>query len=269
MHIVGRPPRDDHFLQRADGDEASRPSQPATKPDRQSQDRGFILVALGTFLPLILAGAVLLAATSAFTERLESDRRLCRRLLAQGLERAGVHMKDLVDLNPEALKLRLEEQSAESGLALATARLDPISAAAFRAWIKKIRAQKLILDRRQRAHLRLANTELKRTQTSALRALNRSGDSFQQRSARTPHPVTAALTPDRPGRAPLWHPVPLFEREQTLKQAWLHQFELKGPSAKFMATKGRREDSCSVTLVPEGSRWRARIAEDKSWSKRW
>lgn len=210
-----------------------------------------------------------MAATSALTERLESDRRLCRRLLAQGLERSAVHMKDLLDLNPEALKLRLEEQSARTGLALATARLDPISAAAFRAWLKKIRAQKILLDRRQRLHLRLANAELRRTQSSAFRALNRATDSFQRRSARAAAPVEAALAPDRPDLAPLWHPVPGFETAQTLKQEWLHQFELKGSSGKFMASKGRREDSCSVTLVPTGSRWRARIAEGKSWSKRW
>lgn len=177
-------------------------------------------------------------------------------------------MKALIDLNPEALRLRFEEQSARTGLALSLARLDPISASAHRAWLARIHVRKMALHQRQQIHLQLANQMISQAQLQAFSRLSQRADSFQRRTPKPYRPMSAALRPDAPGLAPLWHPVPDFERAQILKQEWSQNYELKGPGSRFMSANGRREDSCAVTLRPKGGFWRARIAEDKSWLRR-
>lgn len=244
-----------------------RGQAPTSSISHRQYQNGFALVALIAFLPLVLTGVVLMAATSDLISSLEKDRRICRQFLAEGLERAGRRMRSLVNLNSEVMLLRLQEQSARTGMKLAMSRMDAVTASAYRAWLARIKSQQLALDRRQKTLLQQARTSLSLAQHRAVAALKTAKSPLIQRTNVTSGPIRVALVPDRPGLAPRWFLHADFSTAQQMKISWKHTHRLHDRRANLLKGAGQREDSCTVTLVAKGPRWRARLAEDRSLLK--
>ncbi|MBX2987570.1 MAG: hypothetical protein KF802_06710 [Bdellovibrionaceae bacterium] len=223
--------------------------------------RGFAMISLLTLLPVLLAAGACLFFIMGFVEDRTATRNGCRRQLLQGLEQAGRPMKQLMDLNPLAWRLRAEKTAALAALAAATAAGNPAAVSAANMRLQVIQQKQTSLDLRQKALLRRADASLKSSQTLAWRAVARAPLNFLVPQPQKPVFIPPALRPDGPGPAPVYVLPPDFERRQTLAQKWQSRFELRGPLQNFLPARGRLNETCAATLVPRGNFWRSRLTE--------
>jgi hypothetical protein len=227
-------------------------------------ERGFALILFVALLPLMLAGGACLFMMMGLLEDRFSRQNMCRRHLLTGLEKSGITMKEVLALNPTARSLRIQIAATNLALAAAIASGNQPAATVAAKRLRILRGQQKMLDLRQRALLLKARSELSTAQLLAFGALRSTSGGFVQITATFPQPVRAALRPNLSGPGPVYVLEKGFERKQALVQKWQSRFQLHGPLANFLNARGRFEEKCAATLIPEGLRWRARLAEDRS-----
>jgi hypothetical protein len=230
--------------------------------------KGFALVLMISLLPVVMAGAACLFVFVGLLEDRIVPKNACRRHLLMGLEQISTPLRTLMNLNPQAVQLRVQMKAALSALAAATAAGNPPAMARALRWVQKVRQQQRLLDRQQKILLRSAETLLRLAHDRAGAALRQKPIGFLKTENLRPSAVRVAVRPDVPTTAPVYVFEDDFETRQTLAYEWQSRFVLRGPLANFLTASGRFPDVCAATLTKETWPWQARLNEDRFSSKR-
>jgi hypothetical protein len=234
--------------------------------------KGFALAITMALLPVLVGLFLLLFAILGVNQFNLSTQQACREGGLRGQQQVAPLLKQLLDLNPKALQLKLAEIQAQIRLAAAT--LPPLVAAA-EAHLAYIQMQRRILDLRQKQLIQQSNILLLRAhfQTkSALRtALTKGLPTFnylkidnQQFSTTAPR---LAVRPESSDVAPAYRPVDNFDNQQALAHSWQYQLRVRSPFQNFLMADLKWSPSCSVTLKQDGSSWVPKIKKVKSLSR--
>jgi hypothetical protein len=223
-------------------------------------------------MPLLLAVAALVAAgliaLRAHREALHS----CRTSLLATQRELANGLRELLQLNPEADRLRKEVQHADL---MAQQDPEPYTRTAWAARAAALRAEQIALDLRQRAIIAIgqgrARAVLALGRETIPRAYQRASAEFGEAA-----PVSARAAGEAPrmrlarspplGPAPHYAPAASAEREQVARLSWSVRLAAILPgwmplsNDSYLAeTRGQ----CASTVKEKEGEWQPRLAADK------
>jgi hypothetical protein len=239
--------------------------------------RGFAYVFFLSFLPLLLAGFLLILFSQFFLKNWMQSLHICRTELFTAQKRTGKKLTELINLNSMAKSLRMALAEAEAELAMATATENAPLAAKANADILRIKKQQLQLDRLQKSTIMMANLEMTkglekvareiRQQSSALQPRLPDLFSYQIHSIRFA-PKALAVQPDQPDVAPVYELKKDFKEEQSLHISWISEFRTQhAEKYKWILNRHQKPDSCSASLEEKNGKFQEMLMADKSFLK--
>lgn len=239
-------------------------------------EKGFAAILLISLLPVILAGGLAFYTIFGFLKGDLATLNICRARQMEVQNKAGRNLAKLLKLNPQALKLRLEQFRAEKALLMALETGTPPAIAAAEAYLLTVKMRRQTLDIRQKVLIETTNTWLSSAGTMLPRQL-------QQEWQRHNNPLTSwlpgslvpnkaaiptlAVEADIPEVAPVYQQKINFEDAQAWQQSWRIQVQTAQWAGRFLKFNGRFERSCSTSLYADGTDWIAKMKKAKSLLK--
>ena len=223
---------------------------------------GFVLVNAVAFIPMIVTVVMLAAGAQYVFKRKLRAQAMCVKeglLLQRDLQKT---LKALVQLNPQATRLRMQRTNADRAVLNAIASANPYALAAAKAAQTAVILAQIALKAQQmkllaqaglqrQDHHRALSVEVRRMPAAAVQ----SKTFYLRPLAVEPKPPTS-LTPD-------YKMVPTFETSQQ------HQFSFDVIlSPPFLNLDFKQKTLCSVTLNGKENSWLPQIAAASALSKR-
>lgn len=230
--------------------------------------RGFALTFLLALLPVFLALFTALFAAHQIDHRVRQGRTACLKNLWSAQEQAAQALNELFALNPQALALRAQEESAQAILSEAVASGNPFAVVPAEANLARIQAERTALAARQAQFIQQATQALSRGLQKARSDISSAPEEYGQITIGPPGPFRIAIRPDLPDTAPAYETLPRFETLQRVEQTWQTQWSLPKPFSNFLTGRGKGGHSCAVTLRHD-STFEPVLSEGKSWLKAW
>lgn len=238
-------------------------------------NKGFALAVTMALLPALVGLGLFLFASLGIMQFNLKSQQICRMGGLQGQRRVAPLLKELLGLNPKAIKLKTDETLAQARLAAAIFGGNPAAITAATARLEKIQAERRKLDSRQKTLIKESNRALyqqhRRTRGQVQRSLREGLSSFsylkiesQLNSSSAPE---LAVRPDYSDVAPTYSTLEDFEEKQALAHSWQYRLRVRNSFQDFLDGDIRWSPSCSVTLKKEGMSWIPKIRKVKSSSK--
>jgi hypothetical protein len=217
------------------------------------------------FLPIVLSALIGLSALGLHLNTSTRIQTFCQRSLLQAQYENSLILSQLLKLNPQARKLRVEKNRAEANLkrALGSGRPELIAAAGTHlAWVTK---QQLLFREGQKQLLLKAqqeNLKSRRTLSSSLRK----EQSLRLKMTQKPK-KGLAVYPTPPGDlSPSYEVQQPFKNLQALRIEW--QAQVPGLSKNWLKPLGLKEwkvkGVCSASLEKRRNRWNPVLNPAKS-----
>lgn len=229
-------------------------------------ETGFATALALTLLPLFLIGIFGMIAVSRTLQSESKALGLCRAQLFKDQSEVAEILNRLIAFNPQALRLRIQRQTAEVNLRIATMSGNPAAISAAAARLAFVITQQTRLALTQNNLYSRANIITMHITTTAINELAQSGFP-SARSFRSPkffliRSPAESLTPEF--RAPFG-----FEKMQEailqldLNSIWNSKYFFEPPLKS--QSRGLKSSYCSATLVrPANSAiWVAQLSEDR------
>jgi hypothetical protein len=225
--------------------------------------RGFASVALLLLMPLLLTGFAVLAGTFLVLTAEGKIRHQCRVELLKSQKRVSDLLRELMDLNPEAARLRRWEKRSLAG------------PQAARGWVVR---QQIALALRQKSLIQRARLESALGPARASRATRELYLQATLSTENAPSRVRAAWKSRRKGGAfelnaspndsltPDYHPVARFSDKQVMTLNWeigLSEILPDWLEPLTGATPLKLKGECAATLIQEGENWVPKLSADK------
>lgn len=223
-------------------------------------EKGFALIAFLGFLPLLLTGVLCLYVFIGLLEDRTAAQQTCRRNLLSGLEKAGVSIKALMDLNPVAASLSAANSVATASLAAAVATGNPAGVAAATTRLKMVIEKQKALEAQQKLLYGAAKARLAQTQLATFSGIQKQPLGFLKILVLPPQKISPALHPTGSGLAPVYALDQPFEKKQAVAQKWHLRLNFDRLN-EFFKNRSEWKEICAATLRPEGGKWRAHLSE--------
>lgn len=173
-------------------------------------------------------------------------------------------LRDLLKLNPRALRLKDQFELAQARRTAALLAMNSPAAAAAQAQIEVLSAERQILDLQQKAIIKMTNMQIALDQqllNSKLLQLN-----FQRKKAFQSlltneiqglkfKPTQLAVAANSAEVAPAYSLAPHFMDDQALEFTWELKMFTEGAVAAFLHSKATFFQSCSTTINSEEETW--------------
>ena len=236
---------------------------------------GFAMAVVMALLPILLGAMFFAFSTISFVQADLKLKHVCRSEGIKGQEEVAPLLKELLGLNPKALKLKAREIQLKIQIAAAELAENHYQAIKLGQELVKVQEERRVLDEKQKQLIKQANISLRNSYQSAQRKLDYENkylqsldsllkSSLQVKSSRIPE---LAVRPDYTDTAPTYSTTPQFDEEQSLVQQWQYSLAVVKPLQPFLQGDFKFQKSCAVTLKKESNQWVAKIRKDKSWSK--
>lgn len=238
-------------------------------------NQGFVMTLMMALLPALLGILFTVFIGIAFVQFEMRQNYICRAQQLQVQNQVAPLLEGLMNLNPTAKELQMEQQEAEEELASATASLNPAAIAAATAHLVLVEDERAALALQQRQLIEDSNLLLEEGSLKTQRALSDNGWEFlnslkpilQNELQVLPQiPPVLAVRPEDLDIAPSYELLPDFEDEQALVQEWHYRLSVGRQLSPFLKGQSQFVKSCSVTLRQKGAHWVAQILKDKSSS---
>lgn len=235
--------------------------------------KGFALIFLISFLPLVLAATFCLYMFFTFSKSDTELAHTCHKEQILILEKVKTSILQLLALNPKAYRLRHKTLRAQERLKIASRTANPIIIAAAVAHLAMILNERRELDAQQKSIIKSANAFINSGQESL--KLQLAGRMYGQSSAvrsfaaldvsqlKTKKTVLA-VKPDFPDLAPAYQTKNNFSAEQALELSWRIRLGPKGATKKFLPFSQDFRKTCSTTIQLKETSWPIVIREVKS-----
>ncbi len=215
--------------------------------------KGFVIIHILFLVPLFFSVGVLILTSHRIITKYTEAQRLCREHVLEAQQILGKNLKALLDLNPRAKALRVEENALRT--ALLAARAFPPVAAVLQARLNVNLTQQGVL----RAQQELLITSGKARAYSVLSQLR-----AKIHSANHSFPVLKVYKTPQNAIAPDHDTLPFFENVQTIRIRWslplshfIPQIVLNLFKSNHYPTKVR--GVCAATLVQKGEVWNPKL----------
>jgi hypothetical protein len=205
----------------------------------RKRSRGFAMIGLLALAPFLLAVFFVAAKMSRFAFEHTRIQSLCEQNLFQMQDGQAQRLNDLLELNPEALELRLDYERTKFDLGIAEAEQNHVLAGRLTARLIKIRKDRKALDKKQKSYLAEAES-LRATQELRL------STALRKNSPRTKAPRLQVRADKPDDLAPIYKVLPDFPKIQTARSDYHWQ------DYRF---------HCAVTIEPRFGVYRARLTE--------
>lgn len=214
---------------------------------------GFSILNFCFLIPIIFSACLLVMGSYQLIVKYTDTQRECRTHVLRAQQVLGQKLKNLLDLNPQATALRIEERNLR--IALQAARLLPPVAAILQAKLYANQLQQSILRGKQEmilAHAKLEARAIMADLPSKIRGSTHSN--IHLKVYKNP---PLAIAPDH-------HTVPFFREAQALKVNWKMQISEFVPQIilDIFATTGYPKTItgfCAATLVQKGDVWNPKL----------
>ncbi len=238
--------------------ELQRPD--STSPQRILEgQKGFALLFLLSFLPVVVAGILILYFSQLLTSNWMQASHICRTELLKVQKVAGSRISELLKLNPQARLLRRLKTQAQLELATAIALQNPAMIAKANSDLIRIKTLQSNLDLAQRFIVERANLEMTlglqkaagfiRRQSQVMQSRNPRFIQFEIRSVRTVS-QSLAVYPDRTDIAPVYELKEPFQETQALSVSWIAQFQtVSTGGASWIRNQHHKQGACAASLT--------------------
>lgn len=234
-------------------------------------ERGFAMLSTLILLPLLITITALSGATYMLLRSDGATRHECRVELLRIQSLIARDLRRLLDLNPEATRLRYRRQAAEAKVAMTAA--TPAGAIAEME-LSQVIAEQLLLAAKQQSLIQGARILSHVGPEWARQRVHRSSEKTKPRSSLSPLDFTAQVQGSGFPlvASPLFSPTPDyqpardFSRLQEMKVVWSFSLEKFLPpwfQKHLPITKLKASARCSATIKEESGQWQARLTADK------
>jgi hypothetical protein len=238
--------------------------------------KGFAAVYLLCFVPLLLA---LLFAVYMYFTYSDSHLELTQSCLVEQIEtqeKVKRSLKTLLSLNPKAIRLKAQYETAVLHMRAAAASGNTAAFTAAQLRVSYIWNQRMLLDLQQKSIINSANFYLQsqqsqlflKLQREALARKNKFGF-FAQTDVKDLKfkPVKLAVVPASKDIAPVYQLSENFIEDQALEVTWILKLKARPPVSLFLPVETSSPQSCSTTINNKEDSWPTVTREVKSLSK--
>lgn len=226
--------------------------------------KGFALVILLAFLPVLISAFFLVFTFNGFVEKDLKLKHICRSEGIAGQTKVAPLLSQLLRLNPPALLLKAQFEKAQLELQVAIASENPVAIAKAVARLERILQKRKELDSKQKQIINQSNLLLgnfhAQTKTMIFRELHQGSKAFTLNQTtlqgKAPRLAVEAESFDL---APTYRTVENFSAAQSLSHEWQYQMILMKPLDRFLDGKFKFKKGCAVSLAPDGPGWNPQI----------
>lgn len=233
-------------------------------------ERGFVTAGLLVLTPLLITIIALAAAAYFLLTSDSAARHECRLQLLKAQSEVANDLNKLLEMNDEALRLRLRREQAEAHV-IATSGTPAVVFAEME--LNAVINQQTFFAAQQRALILHARTISQQgparaqihVRPAAERTRARQDTPLQLQAAQKLGAFTVIASPLN-SLTPDYQPAPRFSQHQEMRLQWSFLIDrfLPGWLRQYLATSGlHARAQCSATIEKENGRWEAKLSADK------